>query len=284
MGRLAPVSSRLGFLGATLTTVLELRADVRQARRAFNHLGSRLHPAPGAGSGELQSPSPRRARELVRRNLAPNSIGEFLVNHVGERALHAPRYPFGTSEAGRPQVDRVAGASLFGNPMDLVHGSGSGHLQDVYISGDPAALCCSSARYHSPSSHSGSSLSRATVKMSSHGSDQINSEKRAASPVVAAATPRAGGKEKEVHNVRLWHCDKPDKAAGLLTKASRLSSTPLSTRPTSSPGARPPSTSTVSSPNHPSSTPRIRISDSFNQSPSLSPSAALVPTVTMVLS
>ena len=43
------------------------------------------------------------------------------------------------------------------------------------------------------------------MKMSSHGSDQINSEKRAASPVVAAAAPKAGGKEKEVHNVRVWH-------------------------------------------------------------------------------
>ena len=59
LGRLAPVSSRLGFLGTTLTTVQELRADVRQARRAFNHLGSRLHAAPGAVPGELQSPSPR---------------------------------------------------------------------------------------------------------------------------------------------------------------------------------------------------------------------------------
>ena len=141
LGRLAPVSSRLGFLGATLTTVQELRADVRQARRAFNHLGSRLHAAPGAVPGELQTPSPDRARELVRRNLVPNSIGEFLVNQDAERALHAPRYPFGTSEAGRPQVDRGAGASSFGNPMVLVHGLSSGHEQLVYIFLDPAALC-----------------------------------------------------------------------------------------------------------------------------------------------
>ncbi len=98
-----------------------------------------LHPA--LCPANCSPHPPDRARELVRRNLVPNSIGEFLVNQDAERALHAPRYPFGTSEAGRPQVDRVAGASSFGNPMVLVHGLSSGHEQVVYIFGDPAALC-----------------------------------------------------------------------------------------------------------------------------------------------
>lgn len=73
------------------------------------------------------------SRELVRRNLAPNSVGDFSINHEADQALHPPRSPFGTAEEGCPFPGR-SNETLFGEtghpdsnlcikvPMDSIFG------------------------------------------------------------------------------------------------------------------------------------------------------------------
>jgi hypothetical protein len=101
--------------------------------------------------------------------------------------------------------------------------------------------------------------------MSSHESDQINSEKPTASAaeiktaaVPVTHAPKDGVKEKAVRNVslsrqllelRAGKGGLPVAGRGLLT-GSRPSCSPLSRRPTSTPGARPLSISTVNARSH----------------------------------